>query len=373
MKYLNQSCRIIVGCLFIFSGFIKLNDPVGTAIKLEEYFEVFSEFSPVFHSFIPFALYMSVVMCVLEVVLGIALLLYYRMELTLWLLLLLILFFTFLTFYSAYFNKVTDCGCFGDFLKLKPWTSFTKDVVLLVLIGILFVQRKGFDEILSKTTGDIIIFVSTFAAFYTAYFTINHLSFFDFRPYKVGNNIAALMKPLPVDKYIYVMEKGGKLSEFETYPTDTTYKYSSMKYEYTFEGKKIVAELPPQAAITDFRVWNDQGDFTQEVFTGNKLIITILNAEKADVECIKEINELVKHLDEKQVKAMVLTASDAPTFDHFRHEVQLAVPYYFTDGTVLKTIIRSNPGVLLIKNGVVKGKWHYNDVPKIEQVKELLK
>lgn len=373
MKYVNQACRILVGCLFIFSGFIKLNDPVGTAIKLEEYFEVFADFSPIFHAFVPFALYMSVVMCVLEVVLGVALLLYYRMQLTLWLLLLLILFFTFLTFYSAYFNKVTDCGCFGDFLKLKPWTSFTKDVVLLALILVLFVQRKSFEEVLSKTTGDMIIVIATLASSYMAYYTINHLSFFDFRPYKVGNNIAALMKAQPVDKYIYVMEKDGKQSEFDVYPTDTTYKYVSMKYEYKVNGEKIVALQPPQAAITDFRVWNDEGDFTEEVFTGRKLIITILNAEKADVESIKEINELVKHLDEKQVKAMVLTASDAPTFDHFRHEVQLAVPYYFTDGTVLKTIIRSNPGVLVLKNGVVKGKWHYNDVPKIEEVKELLK
>ncbi|MEY3450976.1 MAG: hypothetical protein RL711_801 [Bacteroidota bacterium] len=373
MKYLNQTCRIIVGCLFIFSGFIKLNDPVGTAIKLEEYFEVFAEFSPVFHAFIPFALYLSVFMCVLEVVLGVALLLYYRMELTLWLLLMLIVFFTFLTFYSAYFNKVTDCGCFGDFLKLTPWTSFTKDMLLLVLIGVLFIQRKNFEAILSNTVGDVVIVLVTIAATYTAYYTINHLSFFDFRPYKVGNNIPALMKAQPVDKYIYLMEKGGKVSEFEVYPTDPGYKYVSMKYEYTLDGEKIVSDQSPMPTITDFRVWNDEGDVTEETFKGSKMLITILNAEKADVESIKEINALVKLLEQNQVKVMVLTASDAPTFDHFRHEVQLAVPYYFSDGTVLKTIIRSNPGLILLKNGVVKGKWHYNDVPTIEKVKEALK
>ena len=373
MKYLNQSCRILVGCLFIFSGFIKLNDPVGTAIKLEEYFEVFTEISPVFHAFIPFAIYISVIMCVLEVVLGIALLLYYRMELTLWLLLLLIVFFTFLTFYSAYFNKVTDCGCFGDFLKLTPWTSFTKDIILLTLIMVLFVQRKTFEEMLSKTNGDIIIVIATIASSYMAYYTINHLSFFDFRPYKVGNDIAALMKAQPVDKYIYVMEKNGKQSEFDVYPTDTTYKYVSMKYEYMLNGKKVIELKPPQAAITDFRVWNDEEDITEEIFKGNKLLITILNAEKADVESIKKINVLMKQIDPKRVKALVLTASDAPTFDHFRHEVQLAIPYYFTDGTVLKTIIRSNPGILILENGIVKGKWHLDDVPSIETLNELLK
>jgi hypothetical protein len=181
------------------------------------------------------------------------------------------------------------------------------------------------------------------------------------------------LKAAPVDKYIYLMEKGGKVSEFEVYPTDPGYKYVAMKYEYTLDGKKIVSDQSPMPKITDFRVWNDEGDITEETFKGSKMLITILNAEKADMESIKEINELVKLLDQNQVKAMVLTASDAPTFDHFRHEVQLAVPYYFSDGTVLKTIIRSNPGLVLLKNGIVKGKWHYNDVPSIEKVKEALK
>ena len=133
MKIAAQIAKVIVGILFIFSGLIKLNDPVGTEIKLEEYFEVFAQDLPALHDFfiglVPFALYFSVLLCVAEVVLGVALLVSYKPKSTSWLLLITIVFFTFLTFYSAYFNRVTDCGCFGDAIKLKPWTSFSKDML----------------------------------------------------------------------------------------------------------------------------------------------------------------------------------------------------------------------------------------------------
>ena len=121
-KVVDQFSRFFVGGLLIFSGLIKLNDPIGTQIKLEEYFEVFAEdFGSLFHYFIPWALEIGMILIILEVVLGVAILIFWRMNLSAWLLLLMMTFFTFLTFYSAYFNKVTDCGCFGDFIKLKPW------------------------------------------------------------------------------------------------------------------------------------------------------------------------------------------------------------------------------------------------------------
>ena len=144
-KYIDQFSRFFVGGLFIFSGLIKLNDPVGTEIKLEEYFEVFGQdFGSFFLVFKPFALEIGMILIVLEVVLGVAVLIYYHMEITTKVLLGLILFFTFLTFYSAYFDKVTDCGCFGDAIKFTPWESFIKDLVLLVFILHLFGIEKNF-------------------------------------------------------------------------------------------------------------------------------------------------------------------------------------------------------------------------------------
>ena len=145
MNIIKEIARFFVGGLFIFSGLIKVNDPVGTAIKLEEYFDVFSaDIAPFFEWFIPAALFLSVFLSVLEVVLGVALIIGYRMKITSWILLGMIVFFTFLTFYSAYFNKVTDCGCFGDAIKLTPWESFYKDIILLFFIVIIFIKKRDY-------------------------------------------------------------------------------------------------------------------------------------------------------------------------------------------------------------------------------------
>ncbi|MDQ4139253.1 MAG: DoxX family protein, partial [Bacteroidota bacterium] len=152
MKIISRLSWLFVGGLFIFSGLIKINDPVGTAIKLEEYFDVFAaDFSSFFLNFKPFALYLSIFLSGLEIILGVALLLRWRLRQILPGLLALIIFFTFLTFYSAYFNKVTDCGCFGDAIKLTPWQSFSKDILLLVLILILLGTRRYLPETKSIT------------------------------------------------------------------------------------------------------------------------------------------------------------------------------------------------------------------------------
>ena len=186
MKILKEISRFIVGGLFIFSGLIKLNDPVGTSIKLHEYFDVFAtDIAGFFKIFVPYALPIAVFLVVLEVILGIAVLLKYRMNLTSWILLLLILFFTFLTFYSAYFNKVTDCGCFGDAIKLTPWESFTKDVILVVFIAILFIYRKTFKPLLHQKKANIIVGSLTVVSIYIAIHAINHLPFIDFRTYRL--------------------------------------------------------------------------------------------------------------------------------------------------------------------------------------------
>src|SRR3954463_5007855 len=161
MKITDQISRFVVGCLFIFSGLIKLNDPIGTEIKMEEYFEVFAQdFGSLFNYFIPWSLEIGMIMIVLEVALGVAILLFYRMELTTWILLLLMLFFTFLTFYSAYFNKVTDCGCFGDAIKLTPWESFSKDMVLMVFVLHLFWYRKTYPAVLRTLEGHTVMAVT---------------------------------------------------------------------------------------------------------------------------------------------------------------------------------------------------------------------
>lgn len=363
MNIIVQISRFLVGGLFIFSGLIKINDPVGTAIKLEEYFEVFAtDFAPFFTYLVPAALFFAVLLSVLEVVLGVAVLLNYRMRITAWVLLALIVFFTFLTFYSAYFNKVTDCGCFGDAIKLTPWQSFIKDLILLVLILILFIYRKRVEPFLDQGRADISIGVVTLINIAGAVIAIQHLPYIDFRAYKVGANIPQLMQPSAQLKYKYIMTKDGKEEEFLDYPTGDGYEFKEM----------VLLNPDAQPKITDYSVWNPEGDFTEQTFEGSKLMIIIYDALKADTASVSEIKTLTSTLPE-EVEPMILTASGEKVFEAFRHEYQLAIPYYFADATVLKTIIRANPGLVLMQDGVVLGKWHHHDVPDAEKIHQLLK
>lgn len=358
MKILAHIVRFLVGGIFIFSGLVKLNDPVGTQIKLEEYFEVFAADMPVMHDFwmslVPFALYFSVLMCAAEVILGVALIVSWRLKQVSWVLLLLIVFFTFLTFYSAYYNKVTDCGCFGDFLKLKPWTSFTKDIVLLVLILFIIGQRKVFRNL---RTGSLVAFSAIFSVA-LAFYAIRYLPPIDFLPYKIGNNIPQLMQPSEPLRYKYIMEKDGKTEEFEKFPSDTTYKYKEM----------VLINENAKPKITDYKVWNNDGDFTQETFKGKKLIIIIKNGTDLNGASLAEIRSLINSVKGSGVEPLILTSDSDAEIQEIRKAYLLDVPYFFADGTVLKTISRSNPGIWLLEDGTVKGKWHYNTTPDKENV-----
>lgn len=363
MPMLRLIARWLVGVLFIISGLIKINDPVGTQIKLEEYFEVFaSTFTPAFHALVPTALVLSVVLSVLEVVLGVALLLKFRPKLTTAILLVLIIFFTALTFFSAYTGKVTDCGCFGDALKLTPWQSFTKDIVLLVLILLLFVSyRKGPEPETSPGAG-LWVLVSALASIAIAIIAIEHLPFIDFRAYKEGVNIPTAMQPSEPYRYSYIMTKDGKDHEMTTYPD------AAEGYEY-----KDIKLLNPEAApkITDFGVWNAEGDLTEEVLQGKKLLIIFHKVDKADADNVPAIRRLVQSL-RGRADALVVTSSDEASYEAFRHQHQIDIPYAFGDATLLKTVMRSNPGLVLLKDGTVVGKWHHNDVPETAEVMKLL-
>lgn len=358
MKLLYQIIRWLVGGLFIFSGLIKVNDPVGMAIKLEEYFEVFGT-----HFMVPFALYLSVFIVVLEVALGAALILGFRLKLTLWALLGLIVFFTGLTFYSAWFNKVTDCGCFGDAIKLTPWQSFGKDVVLLILILILFAVQQTLKPLFSDQSAQWGTVISTVISLVLALYCINYLPIIDFRAYKIGNNIPALMQPSEPYKYKYLMKRGNEEKYFEQYPQDTSWQYVSMELTNP--------EAKPK--ITDYNLWNDEGDATQASFESEVLMIIIQNIDKAPESAVKGFSLLAKNLEGTTgLKVWVVTSSDAASFKAYRHEMQLANPYYFADATVLKTMIRSNPGLILLQNGTVKGQWHYNNTPDKEEILKLI-
>jgi uncharacterized membrane protein YphA (DoxX/SURF4 family) len=365
-KFIDQFSRFFVGGLFIFSGLIKLNDPVGTKIKMEEYFEVFAEdFGSFFHYFISWSLEIGMVMIILELALGVAILIYWRMNLTAWVLLALMIFFTFLTFYSAYFDKVTDCGCFGDAIKLTPWESFTKDIILMVFVLHLFWYRKSYKPVLRTREGNAIVLATVILCFSLGVYAIRHLPFIDFRAYRIGNNIPQQMIPLEQPIIEYIFEKDGKEVR------DTKFLLETDGYKYI--SSHILNEDKSKPKITDYSISSPDGeDKTQYTFQGSKLLLVIFDVGKASVKNIAAIKELTKQLEGK-VDCFVLTSSGSEAMETFRHEHQLAVPYYYADATVLKTIIRSNPGIALWSNGTVLGNWHHNDTPTADKILSLLK
>ena len=182
MKYITHISRILVGALFIISGLIKLNDPLGFSYKLQEYFSA-DVLNITFLE--PYALGISIFVVVFEVVLGVFLLIGYKLKFTVWSLLLMIVFFTFLTFYSAYFDKVKDCGCFGDALKLTPWESFTKDIILLFFVLILFFGVKHIKPLFSKLPTTALALLSFIFCLWFGYHVLMHLPSKDFRAYKI--------------------------------------------------------------------------------------------------------------------------------------------------------------------------------------------
>jgi len=365
IKIADWTVRIFVGGLFIFSGLIKINDPVGTKIKMEEYFEVFStDFGSFFHIFIPLALSISFLLIILEVTLGVAVLINFRMKISTWVLLLLILFFSFLTFYSAYFNKVTDCGCFGDAISMTPWQSFSKDVILTILILYLFIRRKSLFPWTEEKAGLYIVGSTAFITLFLGVWAVRHLPFIDFRPYKVGDNIGVNMQPEeePVFEYHFLKDGNPVVSDV----------YLSEKDGYEFQSYTIKNPDKSVPKITDFNVWNDEtGEFTDQILIGNKLLFIVQNAESASVKNLELISDLIQSVHENIV-VIALTASDVETFKNYVSAYNIKIPVYFVDSTVIKAMIRSNPGLMLLKDGTVMGKWHYNDIPKAEMVLSLL-
>lgn len=364
MKILDNSIRIFVGVLFIFSGLVKLNDPMGTEIKMQEYFEVFAtDFGHFFELFIPLAMPIALFVIILEIVLGVAILINHDMKWTLGITAGLIVFFTFLTFYSAYFDKVTDCGCFGDAIPLTPWESFTKDSILVVLVAYLLVRVKQFKPLFNYKVGYIVLASTTVISMGLGFYAIRHLPFIDFRPYAVGDNIPANMIAPETPNFVYTFEKDGEQIE--------STQYLSADDGYTYVGHKITNEEKTIPKITDYNIWNEElGDYTQQSFVGLKLFIVVYESGKADVSEMPAIASLVDDLG-NEVETISLTASAGDDFRTFLADYNLDIPFFYGDATVLKAMIRSSPGIMLLNDGTVLGKWHFNDVPTSIEVEAL--
>lgn len=319
MKILVQIARIIVGALFIFSGFVKLVDPIGSQYKFEEYF---SEGVLNLEFLIPYALPFAIVLIIAEIVLGFALLVGWRVKFTVRSLKVIILLFLFLTWYSAYYNKVTDCGCFGDAIKLDPWETFYKDVILTVLIFFIGFKIKLIKPIFPKSNPGLIVFMSLIISSGITYYVLEHLPIIDFRAYAIGKNIPVGM-------------------------------------EYKNDGK-----IPP---VHDFMLENAQNDLAPEIFKMDKVMLVIMSSfEKSDFVAFPEIKDVTEIAIQKGYSVYGVSASFSDIIEITVKKYKLPFEVLFCDETTLKTMIRANPGIMILNKGTIVDKKNWTDIEDLE-------
>ncbi|MDO7135522.1 BT_3928 family protein [Algibacter lectus] len=375
MKFLVGISRVFVGVLFIISGFIKLNDPLGFSYKLAEYFGQDVLNLPFLE---PYSLMISVLVVVFEVVLGVFLLIGYKPKFTVWSLLLMIVFFTFLTFYSAYFDKVKDCGCFGDALKLTPWESFTKDVVLLFFILILFAGVKHIKPLFGKLGTTVLALLSFIASLWFGYHVLMHLPAIDFRAYHIGANIQEGMTvpedaAKPVTEYAWKFKVNG-----EEKIITTNGSYPSVEGEFiSVDTKEISTGYEPP--IYDFSIETADENLTDYFLNRDNLIVVIsYNLESIEQGGALKLKALQDEARRNGYEIIGLSASGEAAKQRISEAYDIDFKFYLCDEKALKTIVRSNPGVIELDKGTIKQKVHWNDLddlklPKVERAPEPVK
>lgn len=370
--------RLIVGILFIFSGLIKANDPLGFGYKLQEYFHVFG-----LNFLNDYAHWIGIALCALEIILGALLILGIAGRKVAWGLLLLIIFFTFLTFYSAFFEVVKSCGCFGDAIPLTPWESFIKDIVLLALIIPLFIYRDRIKPFIrSLFTRNLLTLFIIIASFGIGIYTLYFLPFVDFLPYKEGNNLVELRK-IPEgaepDVYEHIYQLKNKTTGEIKKVTDKEYLGEKLWEDENLEvigdpESKLIKkgfELPiPDLIITDI----EGTDRTEEVISNpyfNFIVVSrdLTKLSPFDFKALDRINTTIRELSEDyNIRAILATASSTEDVNYLNDQMDLVLETFYVDAVPLKSMVRSNPGVMLMLNGVVVKKWSQYNFPSKEEL-----
>jgi len=362
MKALSYISRILVGIVFVFSGFVKIVDPLGSTYKFIDYF------NDAFHLpfLVPTAFTLAVIMSVVEILLGILLILNLRMKESAWTVLLFMSFFTPLTFYLAIANPVTDCGCFGDALVITNWETFWKNVIIMFFVLVVFRERKNYKQLFGKIEEWSIVGALSIILIFITLYSYNHLPIVDYRPYHIGTYIPDDMivpeseQDNPdIYETILIYEKEGVEKEFKlTEIPDSTWKWKSTKNILQSEGYH-----PP---IHDFTIVAQDGDDITDVILDDEEYVFLLisyDITKANTEHSEEINRLYDYCIDNNMKFLCMTSSLQDDIDEYVEKTDAAYKFYGTDEITLKTIVRSNPGLVLLKKGTVIDKWHFNDLP----------
>jgi len=361
MKLLLLISRFLVGLLFIFSGLIKANDPLGLSYKMQEFFEVWG-----WHALNPFTLALSILIISLEIIAGVAVLLGWKMKFFSWLLLLLILFFTFLTGYALFSGTIRECGCFGDCIPLQAHHSFIKDVLLLVFILIIFINRNGSFQKVPVRTSLLTLFFVTIFTFSFQWFVLQYLPLVDCLPFKAGNNIREQMKippgALPDSTVItFEYENKGKKVEFtsENFPGD----FDDSAYRFIRRYDKLIRKGTALPAIRDFSLTTATGvDTTQAILNDPQyqFLIFTMGKDHSNEVWLKDLNVFYLELKKEKIPFHFVTSNFNKTEDWVQNALgEIPFSILTCDATAIKTAARVDPVFYLLTNGTVVNKWSY--------------
>ncbi|MEP7277258.1 MAG: BT_3928 family protein [Bacteroidota bacterium] len=368
MKQLINIARLIVGILFIFSGLVKANDPLGLSYKMQEFFEVWGL------TFLnDFSLSLSVLMIAFEIIAGVAVLLGWRMKLFSWLLLLLIIFFTFLTGYAVLSGKIRTCGCFGDCIPLTAEQSFTKDLVLTALIVFIFIFRDNITPVFAAKTSARILVLTVLFSFALQGYVFKHLPIVDCLPYKIGGNIQTQMKvppgALPDSTVItFVYTKQGRQLEFtsDKFPDD----FDDSMYHFVKRYDKLIREGNAQPAIKDFMLTGPGGtDSTQAILEqkGPVLFLFVKDNMNADYEEKENLQlRLITAYAKSKHIPLYLVTNSRQAGSQFTAATKDTAIVLVCDAVAIKTAARANPTLYLLENGTIINKWAYADFKKAD-------
>lgn len=364
-KILVNICRFILAVTLIFSGYVKAVDPSGTQYKIEDYAEAIG-----MAGLLPdwLTMTLSIGLSALEFCLGIFLLFAIQRRVSSRIATGLMAMMTLITLWLALWNPISDCGCFGDAITLTNWQTFGKNIVLLACAIAVMRNPLLMMRFISKTNQWIVINFTVLYVLGTALWSLYDLPQFDFRPYHIGANIKEGMEipegeKQPQFETTFILEKNGEQKEFtlEEYP-DSTWTFIDSKTIQTEEGY-----IPP---IHDFSLTELEtgDDITEEVLTdtGYTFLLVAPYLEKADDSCFGEIDQIYEYAEDNGLPFYCLTASSDKGIDKWRDLTGAEYPFCRVDGTTLKTVIRSNPGLVLLKKGTVIRKWSHHFLPDLQ-------
>ncbi|HMM12086.1 MAG TPA: DoxX family protein [Bacteroidales bacterium] len=366
LKYiLMHLSRLITGVVFVFSGFVKGVDPLGTAFKLQDYFNAYGTLWAS-----DYALALSILLCTVEFIIGAALILSLHIRITSWLLLFMMSFFTLLTFYDALYAPVTDCGCFGDAIKLTNWQTFYKNLVLMIPTLMVFINRSRFRPMVMPLVQNILLVLIMAAFVGMSVWQYENEPFIDFRPWKVGNRVL----PDPeAEMRVFVKYQNKETGEIREY-LSPNFPWNDPEWMAAWEFLDQRTEFDSDHIIHGLMAEDESGnDFTQFLLGGDAMFVIVSwDAAKAPERGWNKASALIEMLTEANRHVALLTASLPEDMEALRKRYVLDAETFYADGTTLKTMIRSNPGLVLFHKGFVAGKWHFNNFPGPAELEEIL-